>query len=76
MREEHTKYISIDPNVRFGKACIVGTRITISDILNWLASGMTQEEILKDYPVLNKDHIHAALYYAAHREDVVRSVAS
>ncbi|MEM8893789.1 MAG: DUF433 domain-containing protein [Bacteroidota bacterium] len=76
MSQEYIKHISIDPNIRFGKACILGTRIAISDILNWLASGMTRKEILEDFPVLSDEHIQAALYYAAHREDVVKSVMS
>ena len=49
--------ISIEPGIRFGKPCIKGTRIAISDILQWLASGMTHAEILEDYPLLNEEHI-------------------
>lgn len=75
MTEAYSKYISVDPNIRFGKACIVGTRIAISDILNWLASGMTHPEILEDYPGLIEEHIQAALYYAAHREEVIKTLA-
>lgn len=69
-------YISIDPEVRFGKPCIKGTRIAISDILKWLASGMTQEEILHDYPSLKKEHILAALAFAAHRESITKIVVA
>jgi uncharacterized protein (DUF433 family) len=47
-----TSYISINPEIRFGKPCITGTRIAVSDILQWLASGMSREEILDDYPTL------------------------
>jgi uncharacterized protein (DUF433 family) len=54
-----SSYISIDPAIRFGKPCIKGTRIAISDILQWMASGMTHEEILKDYPSLKEEHIKA-----------------
>lgn len=61
-------YIIIDPNIRFGKPCIIGTRITVSDILQWLASGISEEEILEDYPSLKKEHIKAALSFAADRE--------
>ena len=45
---EYAKYIEINPNIRFGKPVIIGTRITVSDILQWLASGMSNEEILLD----------------------------
>ena len=65
-------YISIDSNIRFGKPCIKGTRIAISDILSWLASGMTNDEILTDYPLLQKEHIYAALNYAADREAMIK----
>ncbi|HNS17472.1 MAG TPA: DUF433 domain-containing protein [Bacteroidales bacterium] len=60
--------ITIDPNVRFGKPCIKGTRITVYDILGWLAAGRTNEQILADYPELKSEHIKACLEYAAERE--------
>jgi len=60
--------ISIDPNIRTGKPCIKGTRITVGDILKWLASGMSFQEIIYDFPVLKEEHIQAALYFAANRE--------
>ncbi|MEM8529007.1 MAG: DUF433 domain-containing protein, partial [Bacteroidota bacterium] len=44
------QHISINPDIRFGKPCITGTRIAVLDILQWLASGMTQEEVLEDFP--------------------------
>ena len=69
------KNISINPEIRFGKPCITGTRIAVVDILQWLASGMTNQEILEDYPSLKEEHIHAALYFAAHREEITRTVA-
>ena len=62
------KYIQITPGVRSGKACIVGTRITPSDVLDYLAGGMSEEEILKDFPGLNRAHIRAVLADAAERE--------
>jgi len=55
--------ISIDPNVCFGKACIKGTRIRVSLILDFLASGQTAEEILKAYPQLAAEDIQAAIAY-------------
>ncbi len=69
-------YISIDNNIRFGKPCIKGTRIAISDILNWLASGMTNKEILEDYPSLKEAHIKAALAFAANREAIIKMIAA
>lgn len=58
-------HIAIDPTIRFGKPCIKGTRITVVDILQWLASGMSNTEILEDYPLLREEHIRAALAFAA-----------
>lgn len=62
---EYLKYITISPSIRFGKPCIKGTRITVQDILQWLASGMAFKEILEDYPELqNEDRIKAALTFS------------
>ena len=55
--------ISVDPNVCFGKPRIRGTRIWVSLLLDFLASGMTMEQILKDYPHLTRDDILAAIAY-------------
>ncbi len=74
--KEVAKYISIDPEVRFGKPCIKGTRITIADILIWLASGMTEKEILEDHPALEAVHIKASLSFAAHREEIIKIIAA
>ena len=60
--------ITCTPGVRSGKACLAGTRITVSDVLEDLASGMSQEEIMADFPDLRKEHIQAVLRYAAERE--------
>lgn len=64
----YTNIITIDPNVRFGRPCIRGMRITVYDILNWLASGMSKKEIVEDYPELTEEDINACLAYAADRE--------
>ena len=69
--KEFTQYISINPDIRFGKPCITGTRIAVGDILSWLASDMTFKEILDDYPSLKEEHIKAALMFAANREAMV-----
>lgn len=74
--ENIISYISIDPNVRFGKPCIKNTRIAVGDILEWMASGMTPEEIIEDYPLLQKEHIRAALYFAANREALVKIITA
>jgi uncharacterized protein (DUF433 family) len=74
--KELSLYISINPEIRFGKPCIVGTRISVSDILQWLASGMSQEDILTDYPSLTADHIMAALSFAAHRKNITKIIAA
>jgi uncharacterized protein (DUF433 family) len=60
--------ISIDPNLRFGKPCVRGTRITVGDILGYLAGGMSEAELLADFPQLTQDDIRACLTYAAERE--------
>lgn len=65
---QYTDKITINPEIRFGKPCIKDTRITVYDVLSWLASGMSIEDILKDFPELTKDDIQAVLYFAADRE--------
>ena len=57
--------ISVDPNVCFGKPCVRGTRIWVSLLLDFLASGTTMEQILEEYPQLNRDDILAAIAYGA-----------
>jgi uncharacterized protein (DUF433 family) len=61
------EFIGIDPDIRFGKPCVVGTRIAVGDILHWLAAGMTATEIIEDFPELRETHIRAALAFAADR---------
>lgn len=60
--------ITVEPGKRGGKPCIRGMRITVYDVLEYLASGMTSAEILKDFPYLEEDDIRASLQYAADRE--------
>ena len=57
--------ITIDPNICFGKPCIGGTRVWVSLILDYLANGMTPEEILEEYPQLTLEDIRAAIAYGA-----------
>ena len=66
------EYIEVNPEIRFGKPVIKGTRITVYDVLQWLASGMTHEEILIDYPQLTENQILACLAYAANKERVIK----
>lgn len=73
--KEYAQYIAINPDIRFGKPCIIGTRIAVGDILSWLAADMTYKEILDDYPLLKEEHIKAALLFAANREAMVKIVA-
>ncbi|EAZ91754.1 DUF433 domain-containing protein [Crocosphaera chwakensis] len=60
--------ITIEPGKRGGKPCIRGMRITVYDVLGWLASGMSHEEILDDFPELTEEDIKACLEFAANRE--------
>ena len=60
--------ITIEPGKRGGRPCIRGMRIAVADVLEWLAAGMTHEEILKEYPELTEEDIRASLAYAADRE--------
>jgi uncharacterized protein (DUF433 family) len=62
------KIISFPQGVRSGKPCIRNLRITVYDVLSYLASGMTVEQILKDFPELNQEDIQACIEYAADRE--------
>ena len=64
----YSKTIVIDPAIRSGKPCIRGTRITVTDVLEYLASGMTEDAIVQDFPEISKASIHACLAFAADRE--------
>jgi len=68
--------VSVNPAVRSGKPCIKGTRITVYDVLEYLAGGMTEDAILSDFPDLTREDIRAVLAFAAARERrVTNSVA-
>ncbi|MEM7483595.1 MAG: DUF433 domain-containing protein [Bacteroidota bacterium] len=66
--EKLEKYIEIDSSKRFGKPILKGTRISIYDVLNWMANGMSKSMILEDFPELTEAQINACLAYAANRE--------
>ncbi len=65
---QYQNIITIEPGKRGGKPCIRGMRITLYDVLDYLASGMSQQEILNDFPYLTQDDILACLSFAAQRE--------
>jgi uncharacterized protein (DUF433 family) len=65
---EYKNIIQRNPNKRFGKPCVRNTRITVYDVLGWLASGMDYKEIIEDFPELTIEDIKACLAYAADRE--------
>ncbi|MEN9908125.1 MAG: hypothetical protein RLZZ540_1274 [Bacteroidota bacterium] len=69
---DYKQYITINSETRFGKPIIIGTRITVFDVLNWLANGMSFEDIIEDFPELNENQIRACLSYAADREHKIQ----
>jgi uncharacterized protein (DUF433 family) len=65
---DYSKIITVEPGKRGGKPCIRGMRITVSDVLGYLAVGMSEDEILRDFPYLAREDIRACLSFAADRE--------
>ena len=65
---DYSKIITIVPGTRGGKPCIRGMRITVTDVLEYLASGMSEEQVLGDFPELTSEDVHACLAFAADRE--------
>ncbi|MCC5921506.1 MAG: DUF433 domain-containing protein [Cyclobacteriaceae bacterium] len=70
--KHYSEIITIDPNKRFGKPTIRGLRISVYDVLGWLASGMNIKDITEDYPELTDEDIFACLAYAADKEHKLR----
>lgn len=68
MATEYQHIITIQHGKRGGRPCVRGMRISVADVLGWLAAGMSHEEILSDYPELTEEDIRACLAYAADRE--------
>jgi uncharacterized protein (DUF433 family) len=68
--------ITIEPDKRGGKPCIRGMRISVYDVLDYLASGMSEDEILNDFPDLERDDIRACLAFAAERERRIMGLAA
>ncbi len=70
--KHYTEIITIDPHIRFGKPCVRGMRISVYDVLSWYAAGMSEDDILEDYPELTKEDLLAVLAFAADREHRVK----
>ena len=71
----YLEHIEIHADIIFGRPCIRGTRISVYDVLGWLASGMSHSDIIEDFPELNNTQILACLAYAAERERKVKIAA-
>jgi len=65
---QFNEYIEINSEKRFGKPIIIGTRISVYDVLSWFSNGMNREQIIADYPELSEAQINACLSYAANKE--------
>jgi uncharacterized protein (DUF433 family) len=65
---DYKQILTLEPGKRSGQPCIRGMRITVFDVLSYLAAGMTHDEILADFPYLTEEDIRACLSYAADRE--------
>lgn len=76
MDETLMKRITLEPGKRGGKPCVRGMRITVYDVLGWMAAGMSQREILDDYPELEPADIQACLVFAAEREHHLLRIAA
>jgi uncharacterized protein (DUF433 family) len=73
--DNYADYIEINTEIRFGKPCVKGTRISVYDVLSWLAADMSFAQIIKDFPELNALQIRACLSYAAQKERKTRIAA-
>jgi uncharacterized protein (DUF433 family) len=73
---DYSQIITMEPGKRSGKPCVRGTRITVVDVLEYLASGMTHAEILADFPQLSECDIFACLAFAADRQRKMDTVAA
>ncbi len=65
---KYSQYIEINSEKRFGKPIIIGTRISVYDVLSWLSNGLSREEIIVEYPELSENQINACLSFAANKE--------
>lgn len=69
---DYHQYIEINTEKRFGRPVLKGTRISVYDVLNWLANGMSKKEISSDFPEISEVMINACLFYAATKENHLR----
>ena len=74
--KDYREIISINPNIRFGWPCITGTRIGVYDVLGWMVSDMSIEDILEDFPHITREQILACPAFAADRDHNVKVVVS
>ena len=72
---DYRNHIEIKSDVRFGKPCVKSTRISVADVLGWLATGMETREIINDFPELSEEDVYACLAYAADREHRIRVIS-
>jgi uncharacterized protein (DUF433 family) len=72
----YTQIITVSPGVRSGKPCIRDTRMTVTDVLEYLAGGMSEDDILRDFPYISREDIRACLAFAADRERRLLIVAA
>ena len=72
---DYRQYITISPDVRSGKPCVKGTRITVGDVLGYFAAGMTVEQVVADHPELTSESLRACFGYAAAAQDSTQSIA-
>jgi uncharacterized protein (DUF433 family) len=70
---DYKNFIVIDPNIRFGKPYVKNTRISVYDILGWLGKGMSIEDVIDDFPELNKESILACLTFASDRDHKLKT---
>lgn len=68
LMKDYAQFIEINSDIRFGKPCVKGTRISVFDILGWLSIGMTETQIIEDFPEMTEQAIRACLAYAAQKE--------
>jgi uncharacterized protein (DUF433 family) len=73
---DYTQFLEINPEKRFGKPVIKGSRISVYDVLSWFAEGMSTVDIIADFPELNESQIRACLSYAADKEHKLRVVST
>lgn len=76
MMTDYSKYITVEPGKRSGQPCIRGIRITVYDVLSYLAAGETIEELLENFPELTREDVLACLAYAADGEKRLYKIAS